>query len=281
VTDAAPLRSLRLRRVLPLTVLSVFTLFLLGMMAYEYLQFTRTVDRTAIAYTRTEMARLQREVRGALAAGDVESAEREIPVLGVQRQMDAVVAIDDRGRVLYATRFAWKGRRAADMVPGFDPVVMDRVCQTGAPRVMKAGSGSHLLAYYPLPLPGNGKTLRSRRTGGLFMRESLHGHHDEVRRIVMVEGSAIWLAGLLAMGVLLAVLKRYVEDPLARLATAATHLVHGDDGVDLRVQGSGEVADLARAFNDAAHNVRRITKTLKLPRGQPMTWEGISGYTYI
>lgn len=69
---------------------------------------------------------------------------------------------------------------------------------------------------------------------------------------------SLLLGGLLAVGIALFltfVLSRTLTSPIGELATAARRLGHGDLSQRVRVEGEGEVAALAQAFNSMAANL--------------------------
>lgn len=114
------LRSVPLRIVLPVAVLTVLSLSIAAMSFHGYFQLIRAVDEIALGHLRGEMARTARVVAAALANGDLPAAEREVMGQGVDSAIEALAVLDDQGRVMYATRHAWKGRPAAQVLSAFE-----------------------------------------------------------------------------------------------------------------------------------------------------------------
>lgn len=69
---------------------------------------------------------------------------------------------------------------------------------------------------------------------------------------------AVFVVGVaVAIGIMLLLLRRELR-PLAALTRAAQSIGQGDFSAQVRIHGSGEVASLAVAFNDMAHDLGRL-----------------------
>jgi signal transduction histidine kinase/PAS domain-containing protein len=261
------IRSLPLRIAIPVVVLVAFSLMLLASLIHQYAQLQRLVDDSAERSIRTQMSRLQRLVATALDNADHSAVEREVTSFGVQREIVAVAAMDHTGHVMYATRLAWKGAPAANVLPGFDENRWRQVIETGLPQLLKSDDGRRMMAYYPLPLPAPGE-IRGTRRGGLFLSQDLETEYAAMRNVVMGDIAYVWIGGLLVVSMLILLLHRFVALPLRQLAQAAQALPDGDASIRLELRGRGEIEVLGRAFNEAESVLRRTLEDLRDREGK-------------
>lgn len=255
------LRSLPLRVLLPVLVLTVSTLLLGAMGIYEQRQITALMERQALEDAGNELARLQRAIAIALSRGDPASAEREITSQGTRRDLVALVAIDDAGNVLFANRFAWKGRPAVEVLPGFSPAAAETARAGTAPLLAGSPAAQNVTGYATLRLPSELGELRSQRQGLLFLHRSLEPQYASASRLVWTEAAFMWLAAIAAIALLLWLLHHFVAVPVRRLAVAAPKLAAGDSEA-LAISGRGELADLGRALRNAGAALRRSLEDL-------------------
>ena len=133
-----------------------------------------------------------------------------------------VILADKRGRVVYDST----GEATGDRLPSADrsqalPIARD---------------DGEVIGYLLLSLPGGDDRL-----GELELR-----YLDRMRNILFT-GAALAVGVALIMGF---VLSRSLTAPLQRLAAAARAVATGDLGQRVRVEGSEEMVEVARAFND-------------------------------
>ncbi len=67
------------------------------------------------------MASLQREMEKEFSKGHRIEAEQALSLRGVNTRYQTLLATDEKGRILHATRLALKGLQADEVVPDFDP----------------------------------------------------------------------------------------------------------------------------------------------------------------
>jgi diguanylate cyclase (GGDEF)-like protein/PAS domain S-box-containing protein len=174
-----------------------------------------------------------------------------------------VLLLDDRGRVMTAHRYAWRGRLVTDVLPGFDLQRFERVKQGRLPTLFPLSQdGAHLAAMQPFRLPPDPQQLRSQRQGVVYVSFDLTRERQVMRTFVYKARAPDLVATLLMIGLLGWFLHRQVASPLGRLAEAANSLRSGRMDVTVPEQGAQEIAALAANFNAMVHAVREAQSNL-------------------
>ena len=244
-----PIVAVPLRIWLPLLVMGLFTLLLAVMTWNQRNSRNYDLEQSALAAVRYEMAALQREVEDDLAENRMHSAEQVLSAMGVIPEIDSLLAVDERGKVILATRFAWKGRLAGKIAPQFDTKRMASVQLRHRPDIMLSADGSRIDAYYPLRLAVRPGELRPTRLGGVFLSYDLGTAKAAIWHDVVRDNAMIWLLSLLIMVVLIGLLHTLVTRPLQRIMHSARQMAQGAHGVQVAIKGHGELAALGNTFN--------------------------------
>jgi diguanylate cyclase (GGDEF)-like protein/PAS domain S-box-containing protein len=183
--------------------------------------------------------------------------ESDMAQVASDRRMEAVLLLDDRGRVLAAHRYAWRGRHVSEVMPAFDLQRFEQVKQGRLPLVFAPGGGeSRVAAMQAFQLSAGPGQLRSQRVGVVYVGFDLAREQRMMRALVLKARAPDWLATLLAIVVLAWLLQRHVALPLARLAAAADLMRRGRLDINVPERGAQEIAGLATSFNAMARAVQ-------------------------
>ncbi len=250
-----PVRTFDLRLWLPLLV----ALILLGnYAAWSLLQYRHLGDEVRqqqMHVWQENLARLQQAVSQKLLAGDIGGAEELLTSYGTDPGVVAIAVIDEQDRVLFANRFAWKGRPAAETLPGFRPDLARQVRQHDrrlSPRIEQ----QHLRAYYPVALATRPGQIRPSREGLLYLDYDLQPALANIARTLWRDARLLLVLTLASLGLILLVLNRLVTRPLQRLGEHSQRLADNDFR-PAPVHGRGELGRLAEAFNRMARQLQQ------------------------
>ncbi|HVN56349.1 MAG TPA: HAMP domain-containing sensor histidine kinase [Anaerolineaceae bacterium] len=169
--------------------------------------------------------------------GIQQAAIREDRVLGVR-----ILVLDADGNALVDSR-----RDSAALFPGLRPSSRITAQNATPPPILRDTRGEFW--WYSLRQMGTGRYLMIAMPRPRIALRALLS--DDLFRIILQAGGlAIFLA--LIVGLLM---ERWISSPLRRITQGATEIVHGKHQ-PIPLEGPQEVQDLARAFNELAHQVQ-------------------------
>ncbi len=248
---------------LPLLVMGLFTLLLVLMTWNQRNSRNYDLEQSALAAVRYEMAALQRAVEDELAENRIHSAEQVLSAMGVIPEIDSLLAVDEREKVILATRFEWKGLPAGKIVSQFDTKRMASVQHQHRPDITLSAGGSRIDAYYPLRLAVRPGELRPTRLGGLFLSYDLGTAKAAIWHDVIRDNTRIWLLSLLIMVALIGLLHTLVTRPLQRIMQSARQMAQGVHGVQVAIKGHSELAALGNTFNRMSAQIAKNINALQ------------------
>ena len=260
--------SRRLKVWLPLTVLYLFTL-LLGFM-YWYQTYTRegTLRQNSLVHVHNIMSELQRQFEETAPENNFAHAEESVSALGVYPAIKRLVVIDAAGKVLLATRYAWINQPANKVIRNFDSTSFLQLQQTKKPILNLSADKLSIKAWFPLRTHLQPGDIRPSHSGAIFMDYDLSYATAAIRQKVLQESLILWLACLLIMLAIIAMLQSMVTRPLRFLADIALRHAKGLPGAQIRYRGNGEIAGLAHAFNSMNSQIEQTLDNLKANENQ-------------
>ncbi|MDJ0739112.1 MAG: EAL domain-containing protein [Gammaproteobacteria bacterium] len=250
--SGAHLRPPPLRRALALTLIVLVAVgFVLATVLNVVLhEIPRAEDRqTQIA--RQLLDTIQQSIGRDLVVGDARHAESILALYGTYPDIDLVVATDAADTVVLSTRFAYRGRAAAEVADGLDTAALGMVRKSRRPLLQRTGDGSAIVAYAPLTLAARPGQLRPAEVGVLYLRYDLRRARANAWRTVLAPG--YWTGVLLAVAVsglvLIGLLNHWVSNPLRHLGQRVDRLAAGDFDVRSGLQGNSELGRLGQGFD--------------------------------
>jgi len=241
---------------------------------FDVVSADRAIEAEGLRSIRDRTTFLQRLLERDLAQGDVEAAQRDVSMTALDREVRAVVLLDDEGRVLAATRLADRGLSTGGVwrTLGASERVWLSATLTAAGRVTAdvvelASDRQSVLALYPVAFAA---ASGAPRLGALFVRYSLAEAKNSARlgsgRDALLHVSAIWCLAF----VLWLYLHLVVTERLGRLVHAAQRFAAGDSSARAALSGTDELAAFARSFDDM---VQQRTAAEARERQARETWE--------
>ena len=256
------LRSVPLRPAVLGTVLLVFGLLAVSLSGFEERQWNSYFERSTLAAIRNNMAHLQDSVGAALAAGDGKRAEREIAGHGFNGDLNVLAAVNAAGQVIYATRPSWRAAVASHVLPDYDLTAAHSALARHRPLIQISADHELIMAYYPLTLSSHGRHPHVPVNGLLYALIDMSRGERAVHQAVLKQSVLLWGATALAMLLLFLLLRRFVIRPVELMADAAGGIVRGQ-AAPFVIRGSGKIATLGHAFNEAAITARQLLAELR------------------
>ena len=242
--------TLPLKLWLPLFVAVVF-IALLAIIAWAERRDMRSeLVSSSLRLATQDMTLLQREINQSFSTDQFGRAKEALTARGVNENYESLAAIDHEGRILVATQFALKGRRASENLPGFDPGRFAAARRNNRADVRLNPDGDSISAYFPLTLAREPGEIRPSRVGAIYLTVDLASDLAQIGRRVALSKLPMGLLLLGAMILLIGFMRLYVTRPIQRLVSAAEAIARDEPGAISRIGGSGELATLGAALND-------------------------------
>ncbi len=189
--------------------------------------------------------------------------EAELAQVATDPRTEIVMLLDDAGRVLAAHQAAWRGRRADEVVPGFD---RQRFAAAKAARLpifyAVTADGHRTAVMQSFALTGDPQRVRSLRQGVVFVGFDL-ARERQLMRMFVFKARAPDIAATLFLIVALGwLLQRQVAVPLGRLAAAVEAMRAGRLDVAVPETGANEIVGLAENFNAMVRAVQEAQAEL-------------------
>jgi diguanylate cyclase (GGDEF)-like protein/PAS domain S-box-containing protein len=254
-------RSFSLKWALPLLLVLVLLLVsgfsLLGALERQQARLTAQA-RSDVLGDASHLARMAEQ--GWLSSRSL--VEADISQVAADPRVRAVLILDESGRVATGYRYAWRGRLASEVMPGFDEDWRARVVAGRLPQYRSSADGLRMEVMTPFDLPASAAEVRSSRRGVVYITTDLTDARNEARYSVIRERAPDLLAAVLVFAGLAWLLHRHVAQPLGRLAQAADALRLGVLGTRVEASGPEEIASLSRSFNVMAEAVQHAQSSL-------------------
>ena len=191
-----------LRVTVPLVLLGFAVALSALNLIYQVPRAERAVEEDHRERLLQELSRLQSTLEYLLVKGDIEGARREVAILASNRNYTVVALTDDHRSVIAATRRAWLGRPAAEVLPQFDAGEAARATLGHGAQVVREADRNALLGYADIPMGGGGRELRGSRVGRLFFEYDLKRAKNAVRGQIVAQ-SIYWTEWVTALALAL------------------------------------------------------------------------------
>ncbi len=243
---------------LPLGALVVYSLFLAAGIQFAQRAQQQGLMASAEAALRAESFQLAQLAERKLQS-DPALVESSLTHLATIAQIEHVALIDAEGTVLMATRLVWRGRPAAQVIPGYDEGLWNAALLGAGLQLRRDPAAARLQALLPFALAAREGELRGLRRGLVYIDYDFSRQSQITWQRLLRERGFEWLAGLLGTALLTLFLRLWMVRPLAELERAASRIAAGDHDVRVAAEGPAEIAAVGAAFN--AMNAE-LTQTL-------------------
>ena len=259
-----------MKKLLPASLRLTVPLILLGCavalsalnLIYQVPQAERAVEEDHRERLLQELSRLQSTLEYLLLKGDIEGARREVAILASNRNHTVVALTDDKHVVIAATRRAWLGRAAAEVLPELDTGQTAQAKLAHGAQVVREPDKNALLGFADIPMGGGSRELRGSRTGRLYFEYDLKRPKSTVRGQIVAQ-SLYWTAWVTAFAAALWIVFHFLlTGRTNRLVRAAEQLAAGNLSARSGLRGRDELARLSHAFDAMADEVARTQTRL-------------------
>ena len=258
-------------KLLPASLKLTVPLILLGFavalsalnLIYQIPQAERAVEEDHRERLLQELSRLQSTLEYLLLKGDIEGARREVAILASNRNNTLVALTDDQHSIIAATRRAWLGRPAAEVLPKFASEQTAHATLGRGAQVVREADRNALLGYAIIPMGGGDRELRGSRVGQLFFEYDLKRAKSAVRSQIVAQ-SLYWTGWVTALAVVLWIVFHFLLTRRTnKLVAAAEQLAAGNLTARSGLRGRDELARLSGAFDAMADEVANTQTRLQ------------------
>jgi two-component system NtrC family sensor kinase len=252
-----------LRVTVPLILLGFAVALSALHLLYQLPRAERAIEEDHRERLLQELSRLQSTLEYLLLKGDLEGARREVAILASNRNYTLVALTDDQHNVIAATRRAWLGRAAVEVLPEFYSQQTAQGAARRGAQVVSEAKMNGLLGYANIPLGGSSRELRSSGIGRLFLEYDLARAKSAVRAQIVAQ-SLYWTGWVTVLaGALWVVFYFLLTRRTNRLVAAAEQLAAGNLSARSGLRGRDELGRLSRAFDAMADNVAHTQTRLR------------------
>ena len=232
-------------------ILAGFLILLWSVLSgYFYWRGIHTVESDAQEHLKFEISRLANQLEKSLNHHQWAVAERILTLGSSEPNIDTLVLLDDRGKVLMANHPAWRGKSITSLVTDFDTDAFQAANNGYLDELFLTPDPQGVAAYYPV-------SRQNEKAGTLSQEKSvvLYGRYDlrpaRARIFTDLGYSVLALSLILVMAMigLWMVLNHILLDPLKHLTQVVSQFGRKDQPESLKVEGRGELAQLASTFN--------------------------------
>lgn len=248
-------KSISLKLWIPLLVFVVM-IALAGVIILQSLfEYQTTITQSSLRTLTQDMLTLQREIGRAQQTGDDSSARQALTLRGVNPNYQTLLATDEAGVIKYATRFSLVAKLPQTVVPTFDQNIFLTVKKNNKSYIHVLQKRDLIVGYFPLRAKRKNNELRTFDNGVLFVAYDLSVDKHMFWHNILIRNIPAAIGLLLALMALVMFMNFYVNRPFQYLLKKTNALAENDLQTSCFIEGRGEFAKLASAFNNMAHNL--------------------------
>ncbi len=250
------MRVYPLRVLLPGLLLLMFLLLIVFHSVVEYRDMVREKTDAALFEMRQEVSHLQWELSEEWSSRTISSMEEQLAFFATDPRLDYALVAAPTGKVLLATRQAWKGSHVADLLPENDLARVSRAVRENRILLDQSTDTGLVEVIAPLIAREGEASSGEEASGWLLAKFNLKDIRQQSLSHTMTEALRLALGSLLGILMLLGLLRYTLTRPLRWLAARAGQASQGDYS-PLYVEGSGSLSRLASALNCMSHAHRQ------------------------
>ncbi len=254
--------KLSLRLWIPLLVLSAFSLLLVTLGFITYQQDSKALLADYERDLAQRLLSVQRSVQHSINEKRYELAAKRITTEALYGDLQYLALLNHKDEVLIATRFAWRGQPAENVLEGFSSH------NNSLSRREKKRITTHnrltqvMISYYPVDFP-TPDTLRGTKVGTLVMAYDLAPGFERMYQHLETTVFGQWLVTLMLSLLLVWILNRNLSRPLRNLSAAVEEVEAGHYGVQVQISHKSEIGRLSEAFNSMSSQLLNSLNALK------------------
>ena len=249
-------RVFNLRLWLPLSLIIASAVMALILVADQQRHYAQDLQRFADHTAHAELLETQRALETVLRRSDGSGTVGIVSQLGLNPAIAHAALVGPDGKVIAATRFAWKGRTAAEHIPGYPEDAVRQVRRAQRELLTLDRAQLRLTAVAPVTMGLQSGEVRATRQGVLWIDYDLRPVAAETWDQLRTQAVVLAMAVLLGSLGLLALAHWGILRPVAALRAGMERIGAGDFTHLPRLQGSGDFHDLGQALQKMANELQ-------------------------
>ena len=249
-------RVFNLRLWLPLSLIIASAVMALILVADQQRHYAQDLQRFADHTAHAELLETQRALETVLRRSDGSGTVGIVSQLGLNPAVAYAALVGPDGKVIAATRFAWKGRTAAEHLPGYPEDAVRQVRRAQRELLTLDRAQLRLTAVAPVTMGLQSGEVRATRQGVLWIDYDLRPVAAETWNQLRTQAVVLAMAVLLGSLGLLALAHWGILRPVAALRAGMERIGAGDFTHLPRLQGSGDFHDLGQALQKMANELQ-------------------------
>ena len=249
-------RVFNLRLWLPLSLIIASAVMALILVADQQRHYAQDLQRFADHTAHAELLETQRALETVLRRSDGSGTVGIVSQLGLNPAVAHAALVGPDGKVIAATRFAWKGRTAAEHIPGYPEDAVRQVRRAQRELLTLDRAQLRLTAVAPVTMGLQSGEVRATRQGMLWIDYDLRPVAAETWDQLRTQAVVLAMAVLLGSLGLLALAHWGILRPVAALRAGMERIGAGDFTHLPRLQGSGDFHDLGQALQKMANELQ-------------------------
>lgn len=249
-------RVFNLRLWLPLSLIIASAVMALILVADQQRHYAQDLQRFADHTAHAELLETQRALETVLRRSDGSGTVGIVSQLGLNPAIAHAALVGPDGKVIAATRFAWKGRTATEHVPGYTEDAVRQVRRAQREFLTLDRAQLRLTAVAPVTMGLQSGEVRATRQGVLWIDYDLRPVAAETWNQLRTQAVVLAMAVLLGSLGLLALARWGILRPVAALRAGMERIGAGDFTHLPRLQGSGDFHDLGQALQKMANELQ-------------------------
>lgn len=249
-------RVFNLRLWLPLSLIIASAVMALILVADQQRHYAQDLQRFADHTAHAELLETQRALETVLHRNDGSGTVGIVSQLGLNPAVAHAALVGPDGKVIAATRFAWKGRTAAEHIPGYTEDAVRQVRRAQRELLTLDRAQLRLTAVAPVTMGLQSGEVRATRQGMLWIDYDLRPVAAETWNQLRTQAVVLAMAVLLGSLGLLALARWGILRPVAALRAGMERIGAGDFTHLPRLQGSGDFHDLGQALQKMANELQ-------------------------
>ena len=249
-------RVFNLRLWLPLSLIIASAVMALILVADQQRHYAQDLQRFADHTAHAELLETQRALETVLRRSDGSGTVGIVSQLGLNPAVAYAALVGPDGKVIAATRFAWKGRTATEHVPGYTEDAVRQVRRAQRELLTLDRAQLRLTAVAPVTMGLQSGEVRATRQGMLWIDYDLRPVAAETWNQLRTQAVVLAMAVLLGSLGLLALAHWGILRPVAALRAGMERIGAGDFTHLPRLQGSGDFHDLGQALQKMANELQ-------------------------
>ena len=261
-TTTPPIHTIRLRLWLPLLVVAIGVLAFTLLLGLERLNYQRELEIFTKRTAYDELLHTKRHLETVLRRDDGTGLDAVISQLGLEPAVTYAALLDEKGYVLAATRFAWRGQHIGQVRADF-PHALAQQLQQQRTEVFDLNLDQRKVhALLPITMALRPNEIRSQRQGTLWLQYDLSPIAQQSWQNMLHQAGVFAMVSLLTVVLLLLLARQHILRPMAALQRSMAAIGSGQPAT-ARMTGQGEFKILDDTLVDMAHSLSHSRTALQ------------------